>query len=282
MKRTKSWVLGSLVAVALVALACGDDRAPAAITITIGADSIDVPGEIEAGVIEVTIEGGDEDTTIEFTKVTPGATEAEFTEAMLTVIGLRGPIGEILEGSTGTGPGPGPTWLTLEPGPYFVWTEAPNGEFPPKLLVSEVTVSGEKDGELPDTDGTFVARDYGFDVDVGAGDTYTFSNDGPNQFHQAVLLNFGDLAPEVVEENLPAFVESFIEGAPPPEVFAGLDPRSVFDVGESGTFSPGFSGTFSASLESGTTYAVVCFMWDRAGGPPHAVAHNMFEAFRVP
>jgi hypothetical protein len=39
--------------------------------------------------------------------------------------------------------------------------------------------------------------------------------------------------------------------------------------------------TFTAQLESGNTYAVVCFIQDLPGGPPHAFGHNMFKVFAV-
>jgi len=38
----------------------------------------------------------------------------------------------------------------------------------------------------------------------------------------------------------------------------------------------------AAPLQSGRTYAFVCFINDRAGGPPHAFANDMFKAVAVP
>jgi len=260
--------------------ACSDDDAATAITVTIGADSITVPSEIEAGVVEVTLEGDvGAESEVDFTRVAEGTTEEQFTEMMIGVVS-GGPIPEILEDNAGVVAGPTPASVILEPGSYFVWSEGAGAGEQPSLLVSEATVTGDGDGELPDTDGTFTARDYSFEVDVAAGDTFTFTNEGPNEFHHVVLANFGDLDPAVVEENLPAFVQAD-EATPPPEAFANVDFENAFLPG-SGVFSPGIGGTFSSTLESGNTYAVFCFLQDRTGGPPHAVAYNMYDVFQVP
>jgi hypothetical protein len=260
--------------VALVAAACSSDTATQ-VTVTVNGDSISVPSEIDAGVVEVTITGemnvGDE---VDFTKVTAGTTEEQFIEGMLGVV-EGGPFPDFFEGNAGVVAGPVPMSVTLEPGAYFVWTEG--GE---DLVTGEVTVTGEAGGELPDTDGIITVRDYSFDVDVSAGDTYTFKNEAANESHHAVLINFGDLDPALVEENLPAFIQAD-ENTPPPDAFAEVDFDNAFIPG-SGVFSPGFSGTFSTTLESGNTYVIACFIQDRAGSAPHVFAYDMFDAFQVP
>ena len=45
--------------------------------------------------------------------------------------------------------------------------------------------------------------------------------------------------------------------------------------------SPGYGSTFTATLEAGRTYVVLCFVSDKTGGPPHAIAHHMFKIFTV-
>ncbi len=279
MRARNSWTFLMLVGVvALVAAACSSDTATQ-VTVTVNGDSISVPSEIDAGVVEVTITGemnvGDE---VDFTKVTAGTTGEQFIEGMLGV-GEGGPFPDFFEGNAGVSLGKNlsPMSVTLEPGAYFVWTEVEGGE---DLLTSEVTVTGAAGGELPDTDGIITVRDYSFDVDVSAGDTYTFKNEAENQTHHAVLINFGDLDPALVEENLPAFIQAD-ENTPPPDAFAEVDFDNAFIPG-SGVFSPGFSGTFSTTLESGNTYAVLCFIQDLAGSAPHAIEYDMFDVFQVP
>jgi hypothetical protein len=39
--------------------------------------------------------------------------------------------------------------------------------------------------------------------------------------------------------------------------------------------------TFTANFEAGQTYVAACFIQDRKGGPPHAIAHKMYKAFTV-
>ncbi len=276
MRARNSWTFLMLVGVvALVAAACSSDTATQ-VTVTVNGDSISVPSEIDAGVVEVTITGemnvGDE---VDFTKVTAGTTGEQFIEGMLGVV-QGGPFPDFFEGNAGVSAGPVPMSVTLEPGAYFVWTEGGEGG----LLISEVTVTGAAGGELPDTDGIITVRDYSFDVDVSAGDTYTFKNEAANESHHAVLINFGDLDPALVEENLPAFIQANFEDTPPPDALGEVD-ADAFIPG-SGVFSPGFSGTFSTTLESGNTYAIACFIQDRAGSAPHAIAYGMFEVFQVP
>ncbi len=276
MRARNSWTFLMLVGVvALVAAACSSDTATQ-VTVTVNGDSISVPSEIDAGVVEVTITGEiDAESEVDFTKVTAGTTGSLFFGGMLGVL-RGGPFPDFFEGNAGVLAGPVPMSVTLEPGAYFVWTEGGEGG----LLISEVTVTGEAGGELPDTDGIITVRDYSFDVDVSAGDTYTFKNEAANESHHAVLINFGDLDPALVEENLPAFIQAD-EDTPPPDAFAEVDFDNAFIPG-SGVFSPGFSGTFSTTLESGNTYAVLCFIQDRAGSAAHVFAYDMFDVFQVP
>jgi hypothetical protein len=63
---------------------------------------------------------------------------------------------------------------------------------------------------------------------------------------------------------------------PPPE----LD-LTAEELG-TGVFSAGLGQTIPMTFEAGRTYAAVCFLQDRAGGPPHVVAHGMKEVFTVP
>lgn len=276
--RTGYTVLGSCVLAAVVVAggACGDDDGgdqATAVTVTVGADGIGVPDSIDAGPVEVTIDGADLDNPeVDFTKVATGTSEEAFVE-MISGVVEGGPIPDALEANAGVISGTGVQTILLDSGDYFVWAEGPDG-----ILAAPTTVTGDGGGDLADTDGTITARDFGFDVDVAAGESFTFRNDGPNELHHAVLVDFGDADPAVVEENFAELV-SADEGAPPPEALA--DTVIDFEVGGSGVFTPGLSGTFAAPLESGHTYAVVCFISDRAGGAPHAIEYDMWEVFQV-
>jgi hypothetical protein len=147
-------------------------------------------------------------------------------------------------------------------------------------MVAEVEVEeGDSGATIEGTDGTITAIDYDFQTDVSAGDTtITFVNDGPQEFHFAGLSVFPEgTTPEQAETAFQALLE-LPEDQPPPE-------GTVFpeDVAASAVSGPGSSSTFEVpgGFESGRTYLAVCFISDRAGGPPHAIANQMFHAFTV-
>ena len=160
----------------------------------------------------------------------------------------------------------------------------PGGGGPPPEAVAtkRFTVAPGEPADLPELDGNeIVARDYTFDVNVKAGaQDFVFRNEGPGQFHHVVLFNFGDLEASVVEENLASFLEGG-EEAPPPPAFEGVDFENM-EAGDGAVLSPGLGATATAKgFESGSTYAAVCFIGDRSGGPPHAFAHGMRTVFTV-
>ena len=304
--------------VGLVLVGCGDDGDDAATTtttttadettttesgeaggqtleLTVTEDALDgLPASIPGGAVTVNLgvePPADPDLELDFSKVAEGTSEQDFTEGLGSLLG-GGPFPDFMENNAGVGAGE--YSIVLEPGSYFVWfekggedEEGEEGaeaqgeeETPPEIVVTTLTVTESDDGgELPETDGTITAVDYGFEVDVQAGDSFTFRNDSSQQFHHAVVFNFGTIDPTTVEENLPAFLQSEGEGPPPPG-FEELDFEKL-QAGDSGVFGPGGSGTAIATFESGNTYAAVCFIQDRTGGAPHAFAYDMFEVFEV-
>ncbi len=138
---------------------------------------------------------------------------------------------------------------------------------------------GQANAELPKADGSITARDYGFDVNVKAGDkTITYVNDGPEQVHFAAISEFPEGTDAAAAED--AFKQFLAAGedSPPPE---GLPMPE--DVGFSGIFSTGLGANFEMTkpFESGRTYLVACFIQDRTGGPPHAIANQMYKVFTV-
>lgn len=159
--------------------------------------------------------------------------------------------------------------------------EGSEGEGPPPeaFLTTTLTVTEPlNEAAFPETDGTITAKDYGFEVEAAGPGTYTFVNEGPVQWHHAVIADFGTNDPEVVREKMPELLEGG-EGAPPPE---GLDAEQInFDFAGSGVFGPGGKGTFDVDFEPGNTYALVCFIQDQSGGAPHAIAHDMYEVFQA-
>ncbi|MBW3626850.1 MAG: hypothetical protein KY412_04500 [Actinobacteria bacterium] len=303
--------------VGLVLVGCGDDGDDATTTTTTtgettttesdeaGGQTLDLtvtedaleglPEEIPGGVVTVNLgvePPADPELELEFSKVADGTSEQDFTEGLGSLLS-GGPFPDFFENNAGVGAGE--YSVVLEPGSYFVWFEKGGDEegggeegeegaegedeTPPEIVATALSVTEGDAGELPETDGTITAVDYGFEVDVQAGDSFTFRNDSSQQFHHAVVFNFGTIDRATVEENLPAFLQSEGEGPPPPG-FEELDFEKL-EAGHSGVFGPGGTGTAVGTFESGNTYAAVCFIQDRTGGPPHAFAHDMYEVFQV-
>jgi hypothetical protein len=253
------------------------DATPTTVKVVISDTGITVEDTPKAGAVEVDVEGLAEGSEVDFTRVEEGTTVEETLDG-LGAVTQGGAFPDFLLSNAGVNAS-GET-VMLEEGNYVVWTDLnTTGEGEGQLVGTEVEVTAGDGAELPETDGEFIATDYAFEVDAGAGDQFTFENQSSDQFHHVVVFNFGDLDPAVVEENLPAFLEGD-ESTPPPEALAEVDFESL-EAGGSGVFGPGGSGTFKATLESGNTYAVACFIQDREGGAPHAMQHDMYDVFTV-
>jgi len=147
-------------------------------------------------------------------------------------------------------------------------------------MAQPITVTaGDGAAALPEADGTITAVDYGFEPDIQAGDTtINFVNDGPNEVHFAAVSVFPEGT--TVEDGEAAFT-ALLEAppdAPPPEGVALPE-----DIAFSGIASSGLGIQFEVpgGFESGRTYILVCFISDRVGGPPHAIAYQMFDVFQV-
>lgn len=257
--------------------------------VTLSDDGLEgLPEEFAGGAVEVsfTLEGSRDFASLDFTRVDEGTTADQFAEEFAVVF-EGGPFPEFVQANAGVETAPGETTtstILLEPGTHVVWHEGlpdPEQEDAPAEIIAtlvEVTEGGVT--ELPEADGEIVARDYSFDVDVTGPGTIAFRNEGPDQHHHAVLVDFGTNSLEVAEQAIGPLLQAG-EDEPPPEI-EGLDMEAVnFDFGGSSVFGPGLGGTFEADVVAGNTYAVVCFISDRAGGPPHAVAYEMYEVFQL-
>ena len=280
---------------------------------TIDVEAVDyefqgAPSEVQAGVIDLTFTNEGE-VAHEYGVAEIGDTPLDTFLADFPAVLEGGPfpeyVGAIAVPAT-VGPGDSlETSFTLTEGTYAVFctldgtvpeegatttTTAPEGEGgPPEeeggpahftlgmAQTMEVT-AGDDAASLPDDGGTITARDYAFDVDVEAGDqTVTFVNEGPEQVHHAVMFTFNEGVDEAAASAaLDTMLASEDESSPPP-------PELDVTAEELGTgiFSAGLGQTVPMTFEAGRTYAAVCFIQDRSGGPPHVVAHGMKEVFTV-
>jgi hypothetical protein len=315
-----------VIAIALLAAACGDDSDDASTDTTQAANEAVVPGEL-AGAQTLEITGEDYRYVDAPTSVEAGLINLEFTnngtvdhEVAFASIGdndVATFITDFLPVVEGEGGGPFPDYLdtvvapgeigpgksfkasfVLPEGKYAMFCvldgqaapegstttldetgEGPTGEPHIKLGMAQAfeVTAGDDAAELPDTDSSITAKDYSFDVNVKAGDVPTkFVNEGPDQVHHAVFFPFVE---GTSEADAATALDAFLSGdGPPPEA---LDLANADGNSDSGVFSSGFGELFTTHFESGRTYAAACFLSDRAGGPPHAIAHQMTKIFTV-
>jgi len=145
-----------------------------------------------------------------------------------------------------------------------------------EVFFKEVTVTGEGGDEAPTADASVTAKDYSFTMEgLKAGEqTVAFVNDGPKQWH------FGDIevfpAGTTVAEATEAVNKLITSNGPPPAGVPQPDTVATLQIA-----SPGLGNTLPVTLLSGRTYVILCFVSDLAGGPPHAIGHQMFKVFTV-
>jgi plastocyanin len=249
-----------------------------------------LPEEIDGGAVTINFANvGQVDHEIAFVEMGDTDIDQFFTDFAPVIEG--GPFPEyveILVGANEAPPGESTSFTyTLPEGTYAVFcaltgtTEDPESEdgAPHYELGMQQVVSVSEAAEvaIPESDGTITSVDYSFEADIPAGATsITFTNDGPEQTHFAGIDRFEDgTTPEQAEETFATFV-SLEEGEAPPE---GLPVNE--EIAFSGIASPGQSIRFEVDALEPGTYIAYCFISDRTGGPPHAIAYQMFTGFTV-
>ena len=273
-------IIVPLALVAVVVAGCGEEDAAKTLAIVgDGSSYSGVPAELSAGVYSITFQNVADVADGPLFLETGGRTADEFM-AEFAVALEGGPIPEYLDTVVGF-PSTAPlattqTIMTLPAGDYLMLSFFGDDREP---VVAEVTVTGN-DPDVDDlpADEVIAAKDYGFDVSgLAAGaQTVTFRNNGPQQFHHAVLQRFPDGTTLQQAEDAIDVMLTLGENDAPPD--GTLLPEDVIDTG---VFAPGTGGTFDVNLDAGGTYALFCFISDRQGGPPHAIAHGMHDVFVV-
>jgi hypothetical protein len=269
MRRVAGFLLAGMVGMTVLA-GCGDDGGEAtdlAVTITEAGDRVNIgmPANIDGGVVNLTLtNSGQGPHSLQFIKVEGDHTIEEWREFLDTEetvpvpdwISEGGGIGTVNPGQTGT------SSFELTEGRHFAWDDESDQNDVPNTAkggILEVTVSGEGGGELPEAEATVTADEYKFTTEgLTAGSTSVrFENDG-DELHHFIAA---PIAPGSDLDDVRAFFET--EGpptGPPPLDFEAGVGVPVMDSG----------GAVVADLtfEAGE-YAFVCFITDRAGGPPH-------------
>jgi hypothetical protein len=241
-----------------------------------GKIALEAPESVKAGAVEITLtNSGKGPHGAQLVRVEGDHTADEVVEKVLeTPEGAPTPEWAFAAG--GVAPVPpgksGTATVTLEPGSYYIADDA-GGEEQANAGNGGITafeVTGEGGGELPKTDATIVASEYTFETSgLRAGkNRLTFENSG-KELHHAIAFPLREGA--TVADLKELFASDKPPAGPPP-----FDEKKI--VGTS-VLEGGLSQVADIEFESGT-YALVCFISDRKGGPPH-VAKGMISELKV-
>jgi hypothetical protein len=145
-------------------------------------------------------------------------------------------------------------------------------------MAAPFTVKKTNNGVMPPTDGTFVARDWAFDVPpLPPGfKVMTFRNDG-QQDHSLAVAEFADGVSEAAAKEAFEKLLAADDDHPPPDGLPIPD-----DVAFAGPLSPGAQSTFPINWKVHRTYVFACYMSDRSGGPLHSTGKHMVAYATTP
>ena len=269
------------IAVAGFSAGCGEDEESKsgeakAVNIELSQPSkgqyeIKAPKSVEAGLVEVSFKNSDKaEHEAGFVRVEGNRTAEDVLKA-IEQSEEKGIPGWLQDGG-GVGATKGGATQkvteTLAPGKYVVF----DSEAGSKGAAAEFEVTGEKEDakvEVPKADAKVTAKDYSFEASgLKAGkNPVLFENDGQELHHVVALpIKSGASIDEVTK-----FVSSENSKGPPPFDEKNGVNTAVIDGGK--------KQLVELDLKKGK-YALLCFITDRKGGPPH-VAKGMVNETTV-
>ena len=282
----RAWLGAAFAVVVLAMAACGGDDGggePQVLSFELtplsgGAFEITGGGPVEAGLVRVEYKNSSENTAdAQLIQMDGDQTVADALEAIASESGVTpdwlhavGGAGQIAVGATGVAE------LVLDEGTYHlvdvgepdgddVMSNAENG------ATTTIEVSGGDEGaELPAVDASIEMADYNFVPDgLKAGtNRFLLTNTGEEIHHTLMVpitgdATIGDVGEFLLSEGQPS--------GPPPLDFAKVTGTSALDGGR--------EQVQELELEAGR-YAFLCFITDRAGGPPH-IAKGMLREVTI-
>ena len=290
--RSRVWTL--LAAPALLLAACGDGDGtqatpppqPAKVTVTASAAgrqvTFDMPAQLQPGATQLElVNKTKEPAELQIVQLDGGHTLAEFypvieSEApkpIPTWLHAFGGVGETSPGETRS------VVVDLTAGKYAWFSgTAPEQEGAQPQYTrggqGSLEVTGDPSGaQLPATPAQITAKELGptnyqFEASGFKAGTnqVTFTNSGAELHHVVMAkLNQGATLDQVIE-----FFST--EKGPPPVDFDASEVTAVLDRGG--------RQVETVDLQSGS-YALMCFLTDRAGSPPHAIKARMLQEVKV-
>jgi hypothetical protein len=255
-------IAATLAAAALAA--CGDEEAQElTFTLTEQGKGAKVagPSSADTGIAEITLENEtDIEGDMQLIRVEGDHSTEEVIEGLESAMKGQafpewffggGGVGVVPAGESGT------VTQVLKPGTYYgINTE---GGRPSADAIAVIDVTGEEsDEELSEGDGTVTAIDYGFRAEeLPSGEVeIDFENSGDEPHHLIAAPLKGDATAADVEQAIKS------EKGQPPIDEKGTQNTAVLEGGE--------DQVVTLDLEPGR-YALLCFISDREGGPPHAL-----------
>lgn len=256
-------VAAALAAFALAA--CGDDEEQT-LTYTVTdqgkGTKIEGPASADTGLAEITLRNqGKGESDLQLIRVEKGRTAEEAIDGLEKAMdGKPFPDWFFAGGGIGiTGPGESQTVTqVLEPGTYYAFdTEGSQGPPDPRS-VPVLEVSGEESSDEVEGDATVTAVEYAFEAEeLPSGEVeIDFENAGDEPHHLIAAPLKGDATAADVEEAIKSE-----KGSPPIEEDETKN-TAVLEGGE--------GQAVTLDLKPGR-YALLCFISDRQGGPPHAL-----------
>lgn len=268
-----------LAVVAVGIAACGgSDSEPQSLVLELtstadGTFAISEPDPVKAGLVRVEYQNSTEDQAdAQLLRIDDGHSVADALEVLNDDttpdwLHAAGGAGQIAPGATGVGE------IVLEEGTYYLFDVGePEGDQVPSHAESGATAAievaeGDDDAELPEVDASIEMAEYNFlpeGLKAGA-NRFLLSNTGKEIHHTLIVPIDGEATFEDVHD----FITS--EGnpsGPPPIDFSKLTGTSALDGGQ--------EQIAELTLEAGR-YAFLCFVTDRAGGPPHVLKGMLRE-----
>jgi hypothetical protein len=221
---------------------------------------ITAPESVEPGAVEIRFSNqGEEDHSVQIIQLGEGHTAAEAMEAgeawgeeggaaLPDWIRFVGGVGFTEPGGSGI------AVVDLPAGDYAAFDIDGSGPKP----YAEFTVEGDEGPALPEVPATIEAVDYDFTASglKPGSQRVLFENNGEEPHH----LVLAPMKPGKTQADLEEAVKS--DDAPPPIIESETVSTAIVSGGESAVVDLRFEAR---------DYALVCFIPDRAGGPPHAL-----------